>query len=127
MTTTLDEEVISKHENLGLAEIQEVIFPLLQKMCWIGDLRVNQIRKGNLTQTQIQGVLFSFTPFSLPQVSLYKYLVICRYNFWLFFFKEANVWRQVDSFPVRSTTSQITAGSFVPDFQLALTKKGNTA
>lgn len=33
MTTTLDEEVISKHENLGLAEIQEVIFPLLQKMC----------------------------------------------------------------------------------------------
>lgn len=31
MTTTSDKAVIYKYENLGLAEIQEVIFPLRQK------------------------------------------------------------------------------------------------
>lgn len=41
MANTFDKEVIYKYENLCLAEIPEVIFPLLQKMCWIGDQRVN--------------------------------------------------------------------------------------
>lgn len=64
---TFDEEVIYKYENLGLAEIQEFIFSLLQKMCRRGDLTVNQIRKENLAQTQIQEIFASFPPFSLPR------------------------------------------------------------
>lgn len=71
MTTTSDKAVIYKYENLGLAEIQEVIFPLRQKHVlnrW-SETSSDKKRKPG-TNPDSRGTLFIYPIFLAPKYSI---------------------------------------------------------